>query len=117
MVLHQNSRQLMSYMAVRIQSLSKKNFDERFSIFSLPHISVGFQPWWNSNEQKIAHSLPQNISLKVETPSKLHHNAKHLDHQLPDQESTSAQAICQSRPEMGVTRGSNPSFYSSDFGI
>ncbi|KAK5824780.1 Nuclear transcription factor Y subunit A-7 -like protein [Gossypium arboreum] len=106
----------MSYMAVRIQSLSKKNFDERFSIFSLPHISVGFQPWWNSNEQKIAHSLPQNISLKVETPSKLHHNAKHLDHQLPDLESTSAQAIGQSRLEMGVTRGSNPSFYSSDFG-
>ncbi|MBA0747569.1 hypothetical protein Gogos_004476 [Gossypium gossypioides] len=106
----------MSYMVVRVQSLSKKNFDERFSILSLPHISVGFQPWWNSNEQKIAHSLPQNISLKVETPSKLHHNAKHLDHQLPDQELTSAQAICQSHPEMGVTRGSNPSFYSSDFG-
>ncbi|KAG8491446.1 hypothetical protein CXB51_014818 [Gossypium anomalum] len=87
----------MSYMAVWIQSLSKKNFDERFSILLLPHISVGFQPWWNSNEQKIAHSLPQNISLKVETPSKLHHNAKHLDHQLPDQESTSAQAIGQSQ--------------------
>lgn len=104
-------------MTVRVQSLSKKNFDERFSIHSLPHISVGFQPWWNSHEQKTARSLPQNISLKVETPSKLLHNANHLDHQLPDQESISAQTIGQSRPGMGVTRGSNPSFYSSESGI
>ncbi|XWS70064.1 hypothetical protein CRYUN_Cryun03dG0017000 [Craigia yunnanensis] len=88
-------------MAIRVQNLPKKTFDESF-VRSLSRLSVSCPPWWNSNEQQIAQSLPQNISLKVETPSQLYHNAKHLDLQLPDQESTSAQAIGQSHHGVGV---------------
>ncbi|XVF48938.1 hypothetical protein PTKIN_Ptkin03bG0228400 [Pterospermum kingtungense] len=73
-------------------------------------------PWWNSNEQQIAQSLPQNISLKVETPSQLYHNAKHLDLQLPDQESTSVQAIGRSHHEVGVIGVTNSQGYSSESG-
>ena len=106
----------MNYMAIRVQNLPKKTFDES-SCHSLSHLSVSCPPWWNSNEQQIAQSLPQNISLKVETPSQLYHNAKHLDHQLRDQESTSAKAIGQSHHEVGVIGVTNSQCYSSESGI
>ncbi|XP_022754817.1 nuclear transcription factor Y subunit A-3-like [Durio zibethinus] len=102
-------------MAIRVHNLPKKTFDES-SVPSLSHSSVSCPPWWNLNEQQIAQSLPQNISLKVETPSQLYHNAKHLDLQLPDQELTSAQAIGQSHREMGVIGVTNSQCYSSESG-
>ncbi|KAE8658159.1 Nuclear transcription factor Y subunit A-7 [Hibiscus syriacus] len=101
-------------MAAWVQNLSKKNFDER-SVHSVSHVSAGLQPWWNSNEREIALFLPQNISLKEESPFKLH-KSKHLEPQMPDQDSNSAQVIGQSFPEIGVTRGSNSPFYSSESG-
>ncbi|XWS72230.1 hypothetical protein CRYUN_Cryun02cG0022100 [Craigia yunnanensis] len=102
-------------MAIRVQNLPKKTFDE-ISVHSLSHLSVSYPPWWNSNEQQIARSLPQNISLKVETPSQLYHNAKHLDFQLLDRESTSAQAIGQSHHEVGVIGVTSSQCYSSESG-
>ncbi|XVE70674.1 hypothetical protein DITRI_Ditri10aG0089400 [Diplodiscus trichospermus] len=102
-------------MAIRVQNLTKKTFDES-AVHSLSHLSVTCSPWWNSNEQQIAESLPQNISLKVETPSQLYHNAKHLDLQLPDQETASAQAISQSHHELGVIGAASSRCYSSKSG-
>ncbi|EOY30322.1 PREDICTED: nuclear transcription factor Y subunit A-3 [Theobroma cacao] len=102
-------------MAIRVQNLPKKNIDES-SVHSLSHLSVSCPPWWNSNEQQIAQTLPQNITLKVETPSQLYHNAKHLGLQLPDQESSSAQAIGQSHHEVGVIGVTNSQCNSSESG-
>ncbi|XWS17460.1 hypothetical protein CRYUN_Cryun33cG0069800 [Craigia yunnanensis] len=102
-------------MAIRVQNLPKKFFDGS-SLHSLSHLSVSGPPWWNSNGQQIAESLPQNKSLKVETPSQLYHNAKHLDLQLPDQESTLAQAIGQSHHEVGVIGVTNSQCNSSESG-
>ncbi|KAK8509110.1 hypothetical protein V6N12_018198 [Hibiscus sabdariffa] len=101
-------------MAVRVQNLSKKNFDER-SVHSGSHVSVGFQPWWNSNEREIALFLPQNMSLEEETPSKLY-KPKHLDTQIPDRESASSEAIGQSHPGKGVKGGTASPFYSTESG-
>ncbi|KAE8710435.1 Nuclear transcription factor Y subunit A-3, putative isoform 4 [Hibiscus syriacus] len=80
--------------------LAGETFDES-SVGSLSHLSVS-PPCWSSNEQRIAESLPQNISLKVETQSQLYHHVKHLDLQLPDQESRSVQAIDKAPCEVGV---------------
>ncbi|GMI97826.1 hypothetical protein HRI_003451900 [Hibiscus trionum] len=101
-------------MAVRVQNLSKKNFDEQ-SVHSGSQVSVGFQPWWNSNEREIALFLPQNMSLEEETPSKLY-KPKHLDPQILDRESTSSEAIGQSRPGKGVKEGTCSPSYSSESG-
>ncbi|KAL4324292.1 hypothetical protein GQ457_11G017250 [Hibiscus cannabinus] len=80
-------------MEIQVQNLPEKTFDES---------SVRSPPWWSSNEQQTAVSLPQNISLKVETPSQLYHHAKHLELQLPDQELTSVQAIGETPREVGI---------------
>ncbi|XP_022729790.1 nuclear transcription factor Y subunit A-3-like [Durio zibethinus] len=98
-------------MAIRVQNLSKKNFDES-SAHLLSYSSVTCPPWWHSNEQQIAQSLPQNISLKVETPSQLYHNAK----LLPNQELISAQAIGQSHHEVGAIGVTNSQSSSSESG-
>ncbi|GMJ15717.1 hypothetical protein HRI_005240900 [Hibiscus trionum] len=98
-------------MEIRVQNLPEKTFDGS-SVRSLSHVSVSM-PWWSSNEQQNAESLPQNMSLKVETPSQLYHHAKHLELQLPDQELTSVQAIDDTPREVGVIGAtksqSNPS--------
>ncbi|KAG4167397.1 hypothetical protein ERO13_A13G192100v2 [Gossypium hirsutum] len=88
-------------MAVRVQNFPKKTFDES-SVRSLSHLSVSCTPWWSLNEQQIEEPLPHNISLKVETPSQLYHQAKHLDLQLPDQELTTVQAIDRTHCEVGA---------------
>lgn len=102
-------------MAIRVQNLPKKNFDGS-SLYSLSHLSISGPPWLNSNEQQIAQTLPQNISLKVETRSQLYHNAKCLDLQLPDQESTSAHAIGQSHHEVAVIGVTSSHCNSSESG-
>ena len=81
-------------MAIRVQNLPKKFFDGS-SLHSLSHLSVSGPPWWNSSEQQIA---------------------KHLDLHLPDQESTSAQAIGQSHCEVGVIGVTNSQCNSSESG-
>ncbi|XP_022751744.1 nuclear transcription factor Y subunit A-8-like [Durio zibethinus] len=104
-------------MAIRVQNMTKKNFDAS-SLHSLSRLSISGPPWWNSNEQQnIAQSLPQNISLKVESPSQLYHNAKHLYLQLPVQGSASAQAIFgQSHHEVRVIGVTNSHCNSSESG-
>ncbi|TYH36111.1 hypothetical protein ES332_D13G242000v1 [Gossypium tomentosum] len=76
-------------MAVRVQNFPKKTFDES-SVRSLSHLS------------QIEEPLPHNVSLKVETPSQLYHQTKHLDLQLPDQELTTVQAIGRTHCEVGA---------------
>ncbi|TYG38648.1 hypothetical protein ES288_D13G240200v1 [Gossypium darwinii] len=88
-------------MAVRVQNFPKKTFDES-SVRSLSHLSVSCTPWWSLNEQQIEEPLPHNVSLKVETPSQLYHQTKHLDLQLPDQELTTVQAIGRTHCEVGA---------------
>ncbi|KAB1996381.1 hypothetical protein ES319_D13G227200v1 [Gossypium barbadense] len=88
-------------MAVRVQNFPKKTFDES-SVRSLSHLSVSCTPWWSLNEQQIEKPLPHNVSLKVETPSQLYHQTKHLDLQLPDQELTTVQAIGRTHCEVGA---------------
>ncbi|TYI48228.1 hypothetical protein E1A91_D13G232100v1 [Gossypium mustelinum] len=72
------------------------------SVRSLSHLSVSCTPWWSLNEQQIEEPLPHNVSLKVETPSQLYHQTKHLDLQLPDQELTTVQAIGRTHCEVGA---------------
>ncbi|XVF88854.1 hypothetical protein PTKIN_Ptkin19aG0084200 [Pterospermum kingtungense] len=102
-------------MAIRVQTSPQKNLDGS-SLHLLSHLSIIGPPWCSSNEQQIAQSLPHNISLKVEIPSQLHHNAKHLDLQLPGQESVSTQAIDQSHHEMDVIGLTNSQCISSESG-
>ncbi|KAJ0031278.1 hypothetical protein Pint_13457 [Pistacia integerrima] len=93
-------------MAIRIQDLTKKFFDQS-SGCSMPHFSVSCPSWWNSSEQKISQSLSKNSSLKVESPPQLFHDGKYLGLQLADQESSSAQSIGQSHHEVSAIGGTN----------
>lgn len=103
-------------MAVWVQNFPKKTFVES-SVRSLSLLSVSCAPWWSLNKQQIEESLPQNISLKVETPSQLYHHAKHLDLQLPDQELTSVQAIDRPHCEVGAIGATSSQRDPSESGI
>lgn len=87
-------------MAVRIQNLLKKIFDQ-------PHFTVSCPSWWDSNEQQIPQALFKNIGFKVESPPQLFHEAKHLVLQLLDQESSSTRSIGQSHNEVSAVGGTN----------
>ena len=87
-------------MALRIQNLLKKNFDE-------PHFTVSCPSWWNSNEQQFSPSLSKNISFKVDSSPQTYHEAKQLGLNLPDQESSSTLSIGQSHNEMSAMGGTN----------
>ncbi|KAL9362383.1 hypothetical protein Peur_045168 [Populus x canadensis] len=87
-------------MALRIQNLLKKNFDE-------PHFTVSCPSWWNSNEQQFSTSLSKNINFKVDPSPQPYHEAKQLGLNLPDQESSSTLSIGQSHNEMSAMGGTN----------
>ncbi|XP_034924853.1 nuclear transcription factor Y subunit A-3 isoform X1 [Populus alba] len=87
-------------MALRIQNLLKKNFDE-------PHFTVSCPSWWNSNEQQFLPSLSKNTSFKVDSPNQPYHESKQLGFHLLDQESSSTLSIGQSHNEMSSVGGIN----------
>lgn len=93
-------------MPIRIQNLPKKSFDQG-SILSMPHVGVTYPPWWNPNEQQLPPSIPKSSGLKVESPPVLHHQAKHLGLQMPEQESSSTQSAGNSCHEVSVVGGAN----------
>lgn len=104
--MHEDLQQLMNFMAIRIRDFPKKSFDQS-SVRSMSHFPVSCPSWWNSNEQQVPEPLSKNISLKVESPPQLFHDAKYLGLQLPDQESSSAQSIGQSHNQVGAVGGTN----------
>ncbi|KAL9339136.1 hypothetical protein Peur_068151 [Populus x canadensis] len=87
-------------MALRIQNLLKKNFDE-------PYFTVSCPSWWNSNEQQFLPSLSKNTSFKVDSPNQPYHESKQLGFHLLDQESSSTLSIGQSHNEMSSVGGIN----------
>lgn len=67
----------------------------------MPHFSVNCPPWWNSNNQQVAASLSENLSLKVTSlSSQLGDNAKQLGLQVQDQDSSSTQCSSQSQQDL-----------------
>ena len=62
---------------------------------------------WISHEQQIPQSLSDNLSLKVESPSLLCQEAKHLGLRHQDRHSSSTQSWSKSHPEGTVVGATN----------
>ncbi|XP_050218397.1 nuclear transcription factor Y subunit A-3-like isoform X2 [Mercurialis annua] len=87
-------------MAVQMQNLPKKSFNQAQFTYSCPS-------WWNSNEQQTPLPSSRNISFKVESSPQLYHEAKNLGLQLLDQDSSSSQSIDQSHNEVAAVGGTS----------
>ncbi|KAK6944769.1 Nuclear transcription factor Y subunit A [Dillenia turbinata] len=94
-------------MATRIHSLTEKNFDQT-SLHSMSRFSVNCSSWWIPSQQQSPQLLSKNLTLKVESLPQNCHNARHVDLQLRDQDSSSTQSTGQSNNEVTVVGGINP---------
>lgn len=72
----------------------------------MSHFSVNCPPWWNSNNQRVAASSSENLSLKMASlSSQLSDNAKQLGLQVQDQDSSSTQSSSQSQQDLASSEG------------
>ncbi|KAK6941332.1 Nuclear transcription factor Y subunit A, partial [Dillenia turbinata] len=94
-------------MATRIHSLPEKNFDQT-SVHSMPRFAVNCSSWRNPSQQEYPQLLSKNLTLKVESPPQNCQNARHIDLQLRDQDSSSTQSTGQSNNDVTVVVGINP---------
>ncbi|PSS02007.1 Nuclear transcription factor Y subunit A-3 like [Actinidia chinensis var. chinensis] len=93
-------------MAPQAQDLPNKNFNQS-PVYSMSYFAVNCQSRWNSHKQQIPQSLSDNLSLKVESPSLLCQEAKHLGLQHQDHDSSSTQSSSQPHPEVTVVGATN----------
>lgn len=93
-------------MATRVQIFPDKSFEPNPNS-PMSHFAINCPSWWNSHEQLLPQSLSKHFSLRVESPSQLCHQTKHLGLQRKDQDSSSTQSSGQSHHEVWNLAGTN----------